>query len=306
MTKTVAIIGATGQQGGAVAAAALAKGWKVRAATRNPDSDKAKALAAKAKDQVELVKLDLSGDVAELEKLFKGADAAFGVTDFWGLIAGLQGDGKKAMEIEVAQGKKIVDAAKAAGVPHLVLSTLANVMKESGDKLPVLHFDGKGMVEEYALKSGVPVTCVRYSFYDENFGSFFPPNDKNEIVLPMADFPMGVVDLQTAGAAVAGILERGPKNYAGKVIGLVTDRQPVEKYVEQLGAARGTKYTYVSPTLEAFAGFFPGAQEMANMFQYYRDFPQDKFDQAATKELAGADFRTFAQWAAAEAAQKKA
>src|SRR5688500_12448879 len=112
--KIIAVTGATGAQGGGLARAIMADtngGFAVRALTRHPNKDKAKALAAAG---AEVVKADLD-DVESLKKAFAGAHGVYAVTNFWEHFSA---------EKEKAQAKNIADAAKAAGVKHVIWSTL--------------------------------------------------------------------------------------------------------------------------------------------------------------------------------------
>jgi nucleoside-diphosphate-sugar epimerase len=161
--KIIAVVGATGQQGGAVARTfAKLPGWTVRGLTRNVNSDAAKALT---KSGVHPIAADLD-DVESLKQAFTGASAVFGVTDFWGfkdrpstaaLIAEKGITWPEAFYLqEVQQGKNIFDAAAAqfakegAGLERLVLSTMSNVKRSSGGKYDsVWHFDSKARFVQY-------------------------------------------------------------------------------------------------------------------------------------------------------------
>ena len=130
--KIIAVVGATGSQGGGLCRAILADpngGFALRAITRDPGKDKAKALAAKG---AEVVKADLD-DVASLTKAFSGAHGVYCVTNFWEHFSG---------EKEKAQAKNMADAAKAAGVKHVIWSTLEDtrkLMKPDDKRMPMLQ-----------------------------------------------------------------------------------------------------------------------------------------------------------------------
>ena len=158
MSKLITVFGATGQQGGAVARALLAKGYKVRAVTRNPDSAKAKELQAKGAELVQVKNMD---DVASLEAAIKGAYGVFLVTNYGGLLSETQNP-ETAHNREIAQGKAAGDICKKLGVKPLVFSGLEYVRDIIGK--PYLHFDSKGTVEKYLDEIGVPNTSTRYPF----------------------------------------------------------------------------------------------------------------------------------------------
>ncbi|KAL5313396.1 hypothetical protein ACEPPN_019129 [Leptodophora sp. 'Broadleaf-Isolate-01'] len=144
--KMFTIVGATGKQGGSVAAVflsnySLSSRYKIRAVTRNPSSPEAQALASKG---AEIVQADLH-DVASLRAALKGSYAVFGNTNFWEMLT---------WEKEFPRGKNIVDASKAEGVKHLVWSTLGNIKNLTHGELPELHHcDVKDAVAVYAEKN---------------------------------------------------------------------------------------------------------------------------------------------------------
>src|SRR5437868_15018259 len=187
--KIIAVIGSTGSQGGGLANAILSDpngGFAVRAITRKTDGDKAKALAAKG---AEVVKADLD-DVESLKKAFAGAYAVYGVTNFWEHFSA---------EKEKAQAKNIADAAKAAGVKHVIWSTLEDtrkLMKPDDKRMPMLqekfrvpHFDAKA--ESDSFFEGVPTTFLVTSFYWDNLYSFGLAPKKGAYGQPEWTFPMG-------------------------------------------------------------------------------------------------------------------
>src|SRR5499433_3892856 len=168
--KIIAVVGATGTQGGGLANAILNDpngGFALRAITRKTDGDKAKALAAKG---AEVVAADLD-DVESLKKAFAGAYGVYGVTNFWEHFSG---------EKEKAQAKNIADAAKAAGVKHVVWSTLEDtrkLMTPDDKRMPMLqekyrvpHFDAKAEADTYF--AGAPTTFLVTTFYWDNLFMF--------------------------------------------------------------------------------------------------------------------------------------
>src|SRR5919107_2439820 len=170
--KIIAVVGATGAQGGALARAILADpkgGFAVRALTRKTDSDKARKLAAAG---AEVVAADLD-DQASLERAFAGAYGAFCITNFWEHFSA---------EKEIAQAGNMARAAKAAGLQHVIWSTLEDTRKWvplSDDRMPTLggkykvpHFDAKGEADDAFRRAGVPTTFLQTSFYWDNLVYF--------------------------------------------------------------------------------------------------------------------------------------
>ena len=168
--KVIAVIGSTGSQGGGLVRAILSDpngGFAARAVTRDPNKDKAKALAGSG---AEVVQANLD-DVESLKKAFAGAYGVFGVTNFWEHFSA---------EKEKTQAKNIADAAKAAGVKHVIWSTLEDtrkLMKADDKRMPMLqekyrvpHFDAKAEADAYF--SGLPATLLVTTFYWDNLYMF--------------------------------------------------------------------------------------------------------------------------------------
>lgn len=159
--KLIVVVGATGGQGGSVASSFLKDGnWRVRELTRNPDSEKAKALSTKG---VEMVKGDL-GDLASLEKAFSGANVIFAITDyyenFW--TKGWE----KSMEIEYIQGTNMAKAAsKVPTLEHYLWSTLPHSTRVSEGKALVPHFEAKGRVDEFIKEDERLLSLTTFCFF---------------------------------------------------------------------------------------------------------------------------------------------
>ena len=276
MAKIIAVVGATGVQGGGLARAILAdpsSGFSVRAITRDPNKDNAKALAAKG---AEVVSANLD-DVESLKKAFAGAHGVFGVTNFWEHFSA---------EKEKAQAKNIADAAKAAGVKHVVWSTLEDTrqfMSADDKRMPMLqekyrvpHFDAKA--EANAYFSGVPSTMLNTSFYWDNLFMFGLAPKKGDDGQYAWAFPMGNARLagiagEDIGKCALGIFKAGDR-YIGKTVGIAGEFLTIDQMGQSLSKNLGlgaVKYNAVEPDVYRSWGF-PGADEMGNMFQADRDF----------------------------------
>lgn len=151
--KVIAVTGATGQQGGTVARKLLSDGWKVRALTRDVDKPAARELASLG---AALVAGDMENR-AELDAAFKGVYGVFSVQNFWLTNVGFEG--------EIRQGKNVADAAKAAGIQHLVYSSVGAAYRGMGQK----HFESKWMIEQYIHSLDIPYTVLRPAAFFENF-----------------------------------------------------------------------------------------------------------------------------------------
>src|SRR5688572_22173085 len=268
--KIIAVTGATGSQGGGLARAILADpsgGFAVRAVTRDPSKDKAKALAAKG---AEVVQGNLD-DVESLKKAFAGAHGVYAVTNFWEHFSG---------EKEKAQAKNIADAARAAGVKHVIWSTLEdtrNLMKPDDKRMPMLqekyrvpHFDAKA--EADAFFQGLPVTYLVTSFYWDNlymFGMAPKKGDDGKYgwTFSMGNSKLAGIAAEDIGKVAYGIF-KADSQYIGKTVGITSENLTIAEMSEKVGKGLGigkVQYNAVEP--DAYRGFgFPGADEMGNMF----------------------------------------
>jgi uncharacterized protein YbjT (DUF2867 family) len=278
--KIIAVIGSTGSQGGGLVNAILADpngGFAARAITRDPNKDKAKALAAKG---AEVVQADID-DVESLKKAFAGAYGVYGVTNFWEHFSA---------EKEKQQAKNIAEAAKAAGVKHVIWSTLEDTrqfMPADDKRMPILqdkyrvpHFDAKA--EADAFFKDVPTTFLLTTFYWDNLFMFGLAPKKNEQGTYQWAFPMGQkklagIAVEDIGKTAYGIFKAGDQ-YIGKKVGIYGEALTIEEMGKKLASALGLPSVYYhAAEADEYRGYgFPGADEMGNMFQYYRDF-DDKF-----------------------------
>ena len=149
--KTVLITGATGQQGGAVVRHMLNPGWRLRALTRNSSSAAARDLTGRG---VEVVQGDLE-DPGSLGQAMRGVYGVYSVQDFWSVGA----------KREVQQGKNVADAARKAGIQHLVYSSVGGAERNSG----IDHWESKWEIEKYIRKLGIPATMLRPVAFMENY-----------------------------------------------------------------------------------------------------------------------------------------
>ena len=208
----------------------------MRGVTRNPDSDKAKALKALG---VEVVKASFD-DKASLKAAIHGSHGVFVVTNFWELFDAAR---------ETKQGKDAADVAREEGVQHFIYSGLAPTTRLSG--IPVPHFDAKGAVEDYIPTIGIPYTIVRYPFYYENLLGMF--NQKQEdgtfsIITPMGKHPLYGLSVQDGGQAVAAIFQK-PDEYLGKIVGLAAEYSPVEHYTTTITKNTSKTFKHVEVSL---------------------------------------------------------
>jgi len=305
--KIIAVVGATGAQGGGVVRAIAAHpdgGFGARAITRDPSSDAAKALAALP--NVEVVQAD-ADDEASLERAFAGCHGAFCVTFFWVDYS---------PEHEMAQARNMAAAAKAAGVRHVIWSTLEDTRRfVTDDRMPTLqgrykvpHFDGKEEADAAFREAGVPTTFLRTAFYWENFIYFGLGPVRGEDGVLAITFPLGSSRLpgmaaEDIGKTAYGIFARGDE-LVGKTISIAGEHLTGAELAEKMGRAIGEDVRYNAVDADLFRSFgFPGADEVGNMFQFKRDFeaeyvgPRD-LDYARTLNP---ELQDFDAWLAANA-----
>jgi len=308
--KIIAVVGATGAQGGGLARAIQADKsgqFTVRAITRNPNSEKAQALKAAG---AELVAADLD-KLETLSKAFAGAYGAFLLTNFWEHFS---------PERELAQARNMAHAAKAAGVQHVIWSTLEDTRKWvplHDDRMPTLqgkykvpHFDAKGEADGIFRDLGVPTTFLLTAFYWENliyFGSGPQrgPDGGLVITFPMGDKPLSSIAVEDIGKAAYAIFKRG-REFIGKTVAIAGEHLTGKQMADALTRALGQEVRYNDVPPEVFRGFgFPGADDLGNMFQFKRDF-NDYFvgarDLAFTRSL-NPELLTFEKWLAVHAQQ---
>ena len=278
--KIITVFGATGAQGGGLARAILNdknSEFAVRAVTRDKNSDKAKELAAMG---AELVEGDID-DMDSLKKSLQGAYGAFFVTFFWAHFSA---------EKETGEAKNFAQAAKGTGIKHAIWSTLEDTRKFvplDSDQMPTLHgkykvphFDGKGEADKFFRDLGVPTTFLYASFYWDNFiyfgsGPQKGPDGKLYLTFPLDDKKMAGIASEDIGKCAYGIFKRG-QEFIGKTVGVAGEHLTGEEMAKAMSKATGKEihYNNVSPdTYRAFG--FPGADDVGNMFQFYRDFEKD-------------------------------
>jgi uncharacterized protein YbjT (DUF2867 family) len=285
--KTILVFGATGAQGGSVARALLARGkFKVRAITRKPDSPAANALRDLG---AEIVQGDLD-DPASLAAALEGVSGVFGVTNFW-----------EHFDKEGPQGRNLVKAVADANVQHFIFSTLPPIEKATGGALKSPHFDIKAEHEDYARSLGIPATFVHVPFYYENFLAFFPPRPAGDgtyqIGFPQGDTPLAAISVQDVGPIVAPMFEE-PEKYIGKVVPLAGDEMPPQAYADALGRVTGKNVQYVYVPRETFAALgFPGAEDLADMFEFYRLHMPSRAGDVETCRALAPGLQSFETWA---------
>ena len=285
--KLIAVIGATGQQGGGVVRALQASDqFKVRALTRNPA--KHRELAD------EVVEADL--DRAEtLKAAFEGAHGVFLVTNFW----------EEADELK--QAAAAVRSAKDAGVDHFIWSTLPDVEAISGGKFDVPHFTGKAKIDRIVKEARFAHhTFVIPPFYYQNLVGIGAPQKQADGSLGWA-LPLDpevrcihMGDITEFGDVVAGAFTRPDEAGNGEYLPLVGDFMSFNEIVDTLNR-QGHKFSFKRVPAEVFAALFPGGAEQAEMFSYFQAHTYLGSDSSAqialANKIAGRQPTKFSTWA---------
>jgi len=275
--KIIAVVGATGAQGGGLVRAILDDKdgpFAARAITRNVESEKAQELARLG---AEVVAADID-DAESLNRALEGAYGAYFVTFFWEHFS---------PEKETAHVRTMAEAAKQAGLQHVIWSTLEDTrdwVPLTDDSMPTLmesykvpHFDAKGQSNRYFTELGVPVTFLLTSFYWDNLihfgmGPQKGPDGNYAIALPMDDKKLPGMAAEDIGRTAYGIFKQGPE-FIGKTVGIAGEHLSGTEMASALGRALGLEVAYNAVSPEVYRSFgFPGAEDLGNMFQFKRDF----------------------------------
>ena len=305
--KIIAVVGATGAQGGGLARAIATDHsgpFAGRAITRNPDSEKAKALSALG---LEVVAADLD-DEKSLERAFAGAHGVYCVTNFWEHLS---------PERELVQAGNMARAAKSAGASHVVWSTLEDTRRKiplDDPRLPTLrgkykvpHFDAKG--EADAFFAGLPATYLLAAWYFENLiyfgaGPRRTPDGGLVLAIPLGGGKLPGIATEDIGRCAYGIFRRGSE-MLGRRVGIAGDILSGPEMAAALSRALGRTVTFFDMPFDQYRALgFPGADDLGNMFEYQAIF-NDEFcrggrDVALARELNPA-LESFDAWLARNA-----
>jgi uncharacterized protein YbjT (DUF2867 family) len=271
--KVIAVVGATGAQGGGLVRAILADRdgpFSVRAITRHPDGEKAHALANAG---AEVVYGDM--DVSEsLVAAFSGAHGAYCVTNFWEHFTPAR---------EFAHASALARATRAAGVAHVVWSTLEDTRKHvplHDDRLPTLrdhykvpHFDAKGEADAVFAAEGAPTTFLLAAFYWDNFIGFGMgprpgPDGKLVLALPLGGTPLPGIAAEDIGKCAYGVFRRGDE-LIGRRVGIAGEILSGPHMAEAFGRALGRDVAFYDVPFDVYRGYgFPGADDLGNMFAF--------------------------------------
>ena len=275
--RIIAVVGATGAQGGGLVRAILqdpSGGFAVRALTRNPKSDRAAELARLGAEVVE-AHLD---HPESLKRAFQGVHGAYCVTNFWEHCSPAK---------EMAQAANMAKAAAEGGVTHVIWSTLEDTRRWvplDDDRMPTLmteykvpHFDAKGEANHLFADHGAPTTFLLTSFYWDNLISFGMGPKKGAdgtlvLTLPMGDKKLPGIAAEDIGKCAYGIFKQG-RSYIGRTVGIAGEHLTGTAMAAALARALDREVIYNPVTPAAYRDFgFPGAEDLGNMFQFKQEF----------------------------------
>jgi uncharacterized protein YbjT (DUF2867 family) len=272
--RVIVISGATGQQGGATARALAGKGFKIRALTRDPNSEKAKAIAATG---AELVQADLD-DEASLRDALKDAWGAYAVQNTW--TAGVEG--------EEAQGHRFAKIAKQAGVQHYVYASVGSADRQTG----IPHFDNKARVEQTVRGLNFPsYSIIRPVFFMENLPSpWFLNGDKLVTALdPHTKLQMiAVRDIGQYGA-----LAFTDARFKNRELDIAGDAATMPAAAATLSTALGRPIEYLQIPISEVR---KNSEDFALMLEWFDRVGYDA-DIAGTAKEFGVKPTTLSEWA---------
>jgi len=303
--KIIAVVGATGSQGGGLVRAIVndpSGGFSARAITRAVGSEGAQALARLG---AEVVAADLD-DEESLRRAFEGAYGAYCVTFFWAHFS---------PEKELAEATAMAEAAQRTGLRHVIWSTLEDTRQWvplSDERMPTLmgrykvpHFDAKGEANELFTDRGVPTTFLLTSFYWDNLihfgmGPKRGADGRFAFTLPMGDRKLPGIAAEDIGKCAYGIFKQG-EALAGKTVGISGEHLTGAGMAAALASALGEEVSYHAMTPAEYRGLgFPGAEDLGNMFQFKHDF-EEVFCGARDPSVARSlnpELQTFDRWLA--------
>lgn len=277
--KVIAVLGATGAQGGGLVRAILNDNsgeFSVRALTRDVNSPKAKALADMG---AEVVAVDID-NYESIRSAFSNAYGVYAVTFFWEHFSA---------EKEISQIASIAKAAKETNIKHIIWSTLEDTrnwiplddkrMPTIHGKYKVPHFDSKGSSDKFFTELNLPVTFLLTSFYWENFIYFgMQPkrgqDGKLALTIPMGDKKLSGIASEDIGKCAYSIFRKG-NEFIGKRVGIAGEHLTGKMIAETFTKVLGEEVVYNAVPFDVYRSFgFPGADDVGNMFQFYHDFDE--------------------------------
>jgi uncharacterized protein YbjT (DUF2867 family) len=253
--RLILVTGATGKQGGATARHLLQRGYGVRALTRDPEQPAARDLAQQGAD---VAQGDMD-DRASLDRALEGAYGAYSVQNFW----------ETGYDREVEQGVRVADAAQAAGVEHLVYSSVGSAHRNTG----LSHFESKWQIENHIRGSGLPYTILRPVWFMENWEGFRSYVLAGTLALPLdpdTNFQQIAVDDVGAYAALA-FDDRD--EWLGREVDIAGDESTISQVAETFTRVVGRPVEYSQMSWDDYREM--AGEEYHDMFRWFQDVGYD-------------------------------
>lgn len=277
--KTVLVTGATGNQGGSVAHELLSLGgYRVRAMTRKPDSEKARALEGRG---AEIVAGDLN-DESSLRKAMQGAWGVFAVQNTW----------EAGVEVEEEQGKRQAQAARDVGVQHYVYTSVGSAHRKTG----IPHFENKWRVEETVRSLGFPShVIIRPVWFMENFlGPWQKPAiDQGKLALAIKpSTPLQMIAVDDIGKYGRWAFDE-PAKLNRREIDIAGDELTPAEIARVISQASGHPVEFAPPPIEEIR---KSSEDFAIMLEWFDRVGYDA-DIAGIARESGIRPTKFAEWA---------
>ncbi|TCS09148.1 NmrA/HSCARG family protein [Rhizobium sp. BK418] len=277
-SRTILVTGATGHQGGAVARALASRGHRVKGLTRKPDSDTARQLAASG---IEIVAGDLN-DKASVVAAARGVDTMF-----------LMGNSYEAgVEAETRQGIAAADAAKEAGVGHLIYSSVSDADRKTG----IPHFDSKYLVEQHVAGLGIPYTISAPVAFMENTVAPWAIGGLKQGVYAAALPPARILQqiaTDDIGHFVAALAERREQVF-GKRFNIAGDELSGEQQAKILSDAIGRPIRFQELPVSALR---QQSEDMALMYEWFDKVGYSADIAALRRDFPEVAWHSYADWA---------
>ena len=249
--RLVLVSGSTGNQGGAVARALLERGFPVRALTRDPEKPEAQALTERG---TEVVQGDLE-DRTSIDQALEGIYGVFSVQNFW----------EVGYDREVQQGTTLADAAKAAGVQHVVYSSVGSAYRGTG----ISHFDSKWEIEKHVRQNELPYTILRPVFFMQNWEMMRDQILDGTLAQPLdPDKPLQQLNVEDLGAFAAMAFEN-PDEWIGREVDLAGDELTMPEAAEAFSLVTGREVSYYQVPWDQFREQM--GEEYAVMYEWFND-----------------------------------
>jgi uncharacterized protein YbjT (DUF2867 family) len=249
--RLVLVSGSTGNQGGAVARALLERGFPVRALTRDPEKPEAQALTERG---TEVVQGDLE-DRTSIDQALEGVYGVFSVQNFW----------EVGYDREVQQGTTLADAAKAAGVQHVVYSSVGSAYRGTG----ISHFDSKWEIEKHVRQNELPYTILRPVFFMQNWEMMRDQILDGTLAQPLdPDKPLQQLNVENLGAFAAMAFEN-PDGWIGREVDLAGDELTMPEAAEAFSLVTGREVSYYQVPWDQFREQM--GEEYAVMYEWFND-----------------------------------